>query len=276
MPHAVARSISRSIPRSAPTAVVAVVAVGCQRGYRAGIGSLSCARRWLDGSSDASPSTWAIAIRACMVRRFTSAPPAVAQLRSPERDTVLYPTIVSDVPMEATLAGCRAVAVPLGCRQSRPPPLPRAMPSGRWLWVNSPSNQPALDDSAALRHGPSPSRAGVLKRCYIPSSRDGRGRTIPTRRLDGVIAVRSLSSLEPRRCAPGSPASKPCTAYRGPQARGDDGPAAVQAAAVTGRRRARRAPACRYRSQLEQLAAGLAMVRPSSRCRRAASVGGRG
>jgi aspartate/methionine/tyrosine aminotransferase len=99
--------------------------------------------------------------------------------------------------MGATLAGCRAVAVPIAADGTLdlsavdPDDVGRAL----LLWVNSPSNPTgALDDLGAAaawgrRHG-----VPVFSdECYVEFTWNGPGRTILEHGSDGVVAVHSLS-----------------------------------------------------------------------------------
>ena len=87
----------------------------------------------------------------------------------PSRDTVLYPAVsYPTYAMGATLAGCRAVAVPvddgfrLDCSAIDPADAARAL----CLWVNTPGNPAGgLDDlGGGGGLGPGPRRAGVQRR----------------------------------------------------------------------------------------------------------------
>ena len=144
--------------------------------------------------------------RASAPRSSSARSPGYLHLRSPERDTVLYPSIsYPTYAMGATLAGLR--------------PVPVAMATGRLdlesidaedaaralvLWANSPSNPTGyLDDLEAIAAWGR--RHGVLvasDECYAEFTWAGRPRSILEHGSEGVLAVHSyLQALEPRRHA---------------------------------------------------------------------------
>jgi aspartate/methionine/tyrosine aminotransferase len=120
------------------------------------------------------------------------------KLRTPGRDTVLYPAIAYPTyEMSAILSGCRAVAVPVdGSFRLRLDAVDdsdaaRALA----LWVNTPGNPAGqLDDlAAAAAWG---RRRGVpvfSDECYAEFTWDGPPRTILSSGSEGVVAVHSLS-----------------------------------------------------------------------------------
>ena len=183
-----------------PAVVRALSTSDAERGYPASIGSLalrSAASRWMNRrfSIDVDPS----AVAACVgSKEFVVTVPQWLRLRSPDRDTVLYPAVsYPSYEMGATLAGCRAVAVPataqghLDLEAISEDDARRALA----LWVNSPGNPSgALDDLGAAaawgrRHG-----VPVLSdECYAEFTWEGPARTILEHGLEGVIAVHSLS-----------------------------------------------------------------------------------
>lgn len=138
-------------------------------------------------------------IAACVgTKEFVGTLPQWLRLRTPSRDTVLYPAIAYPTyEMGAILAGCRAVSVPLTAAGGLdlaaidPADAERALA----LWVNSPGNPSgALDDLGAAaawgrRHG-----VPVFSdECYVEFTWNGRGRTILEHGTHGVVAVHSLS-----------------------------------------------------------------------------------
>lgn len=132
--------------------------------------------------------------------------PHLLHLRDPSRDTVLYPEIsYPTYAMGATLAGCRAVPVPVDERWCLdltaidPADVERAL----CLWVNTPGNPAGgLDDLGAVATW---GRAnGVLvasDECYVEFTWDGEpvrpdvapGRSILEHGTEGLLAVHSLS-----------------------------------------------------------------------------------
>jgi aspartate/methionine/tyrosine aminotransferase len=124
--------------------------------------------------------------------------PQWLHLRRPSRDTVLYPAVsYPTYAMGATLAGCRAVAVPVDDRfrvdVSAIDPLDadRAL----CLWVNTPGNPGGgLDDlGAAATWGRERGVPVLSDECYVEFTWDGPPRTILGHGTDGVLAVHSLS-----------------------------------------------------------------------------------
>ncbi|MDA2946283.1 MAG: aminotransferase class I/II-fold pyridoxal phosphate-dependent enzyme [Actinomycetota bacterium] len=184
-----------------PDAVVAAFGTsGSERGYPASIGSMplrSAVRRWM--SRRFGIDVLESEIAACIgTKEFVGTLPQWMRLRRPDRDTVLHPAIAYPTyAMGATLAGCRAVAVPsrpdggLDLEAVDPSDVARAL----LLWVNSPGNPDgSLEDLGAVaawgrRHG-----VPVFSdECYVEFTWDGRGRTILEHGLEGVVAVHSLS-----------------------------------------------------------------------------------
>lgn len=131
-------------------------------------------------------------------KEFVATTPHWLRLRSPERDTVLYPAVsYPTYEMGAVFAGCRAVPVPstpsggLDLEAISDDDAHRAV----LLWANSPSNPTgALDDLDAVaawgrRHG-----VPVFSdECYAEFTWRGAPRTILSAGLEGVVAVHSLS-----------------------------------------------------------------------------------
>ena len=118
-------------------------------------------------------------------------------LRSPQRDTVLYPEVsYPTYAMGATLAGLRSVPVrvvegqlDLACID--PSDAERALV----LWSNSPSNPTgALDDlETAAEWGRRHDVLVASDECYAEFTWTGRPRSILEHGLEGVLAVHSIS-----------------------------------------------------------------------------------
>jgi succinyldiaminopimelate transaminase len=184
-----------------PAAVVrALAGSGAERGYPPSIGSpelRAAAQRWLAGRFDVDVP--AEQIGACIgTKEFVGTLPQWLQLRTPSRDTVLYPAVAYPTyEMGAILAGCRAVPVPLGPGGGIDLAAISSDDAGRalCLWVNSPSNPTgALDDlSAAAAWGRANGVPVFSDECYVEFTWDGPKRTILADGLDGVVAVHSLS-----------------------------------------------------------------------------------
>ena len=184
-----------------PAAVVeALASSNAERGYPPSIGSLPLREaigRWMGRrfDLDVAPSQIAAAIG---TKEFVGTLPQWMRLRSPDRDTVLYPEIsYPTYEMGATLAGCRAVPVPmtptggLQLDSIDPADAERAL----LLWVNSPANPSGvLDDlGAAAAWGREHGVPVFSDECYVEFTWADRGRTILEHGTDGVIAVHSLS-----------------------------------------------------------------------------------
>jgi succinyldiaminopimelate transaminase len=177
-----------------PAALVEALAQsGAERGYPPSVGTPSFrdgAAVWLHRrfGADIDPAQ----VAACVgTKELVAGVPHWLQLRSPRRDTVLYPHVsYPTYAMGATLAGCRAV--PYRTFDGiAPDDAARAL----CLWVNSPGNPTGelvdLAEAAAWgrRHG-----VPVFSdECYIEFTWDGPGRTILAESSDGVVALHSLS-----------------------------------------------------------------------------------
>jgi succinyldiaminopimelate transaminase len=184
-----------------PAAVVRALATsGSERGYPPSIGSpelRGAARRWI--ARRFAVDVPAAQIGACIgTKEFVGTLPQWLQLRTPSRDTVLYPAVAYPTyEMGAILAGCRAVPVPAGPGGGIDLGAISAADAERalCLWVNSPSNPTgALDDLSAAAAWGRIHRVPVFSdECYVEFTWDGPKRTILADGLDGVVAVHSLS-----------------------------------------------------------------------------------
>lgn len=194
--------LSIGTPCDSPPAdvVAALSASNAERGYPASIGTVafreaasSWVRRRLGAQVDPS------AVGACIgTKELVAGIPQWLHLRDPSRDTVLYPAIsYPTYEMGATLAGCRAVAVPvddqwrIDLSAIDPADAARAL----CLWVNTPGNPAGgLDDLAeAAAWGRANSVSVLSDECYAEFTWDGPPRTILTEGTEGVLAVHSLS-----------------------------------------------------------------------------------
>ena len=193
-------SIGTPFDPPAASVVEALATSGAERGYPSSVGSealRSAAARWMSRRFDVEVPLSAIA--ACVgSKEFVVTVPQWLRLRSPARDTVLFPEIAyPSYEMGATLAGCRAVPVPttadgvMDLGAIDPEDASRALA----LWVNSPGNPSgALDDlGAAAAWGRANGVPVLSDECYAEFTWDGPGRTILEHGLDGVIALHSLS-----------------------------------------------------------------------------------
>jgi succinyldiaminopimelate transaminase len=137
-------------------------------------------------------------VAACIgTKEFVGTIAGYLHLRSPDRDTVLYPAIsYPTYAMGATLAGLRPVPVAvrdnhLDLESISPEDAARALV----LWANSPSNPTGfLDDLEGIaewgrRHGV----PVASDECYAEFTWAGRPRSILQHGSDGVLAVHSCS-----------------------------------------------------------------------------------
>jgi succinyldiaminopimelate transaminase len=185
-----------------PATVVAMLgSSNAERGYPTSLGSVAyrtAAANWLDRRLGAivDPAT---EVASCIgTKEFVATTPQYLRLRTPERDTVLYPEIsYPTYAMGALLAGCRPVAVPVDDQWRirldaiDPADVKRAL----CLWVNTPGNPAGgLDDlGAAAEWGRANNVLVLSDECYAEFTWDGPPRTILQHGADGVLAVHSLS-----------------------------------------------------------------------------------
>lgn len=146
-------------------------------------------------------------IAACVgTKELVAGLPHWLHLRTPQRDTVLYPELsYPSYVMGARLAGCRAVPVPCGPEGIQldavdPADIRRAL----CLWVNTPANpHGTLDDLAGVvRWGRANRVLVVSDECYVAFTWEtphglnpagGAGRSVLEWGTDGVLAAHSLS-----------------------------------------------------------------------------------
>ena len=185
-----------------PAAVVEALGTSnAERGYPTSLGSpryRGAAAGWLARrlGSVVDPAT---EVAACIgTKEFVATTPQFLKLRTPERDTVLYPAVAYPTyAMGAALAGCRAVAVPvddswrIDLSVIDPADAARAL----CLWVNTPGNPAGgLDDlGAAATWGRNHGVTVLSDECYAEFTWDGPPRSILAHGTAGVLAVHSLS-----------------------------------------------------------------------------------
>lgn len=171
-----------------------------ERGYPPSIGTPAfrdAAAGWMARHFGVSVSPSQVA--ACVgTKEFVATLPQWLKLRSPERDTILYPAVsYPTYEMGAVLAGCRPVPVPLDARWRLDLDAIDSADAERALalWVNSPGNPAGGIDDLSLvaawgrRHG-----VPVFSdECYVSFTWTADPATILTSGLDGVVAVHSLS-----------------------------------------------------------------------------------
>jgi succinyldiaminopimelate transaminase len=186
-----------------PAVVAALSGSGSERGYPPSIGSPAlreAAAAWLDrrfGLGPVSPAS----VAACVgTKELVASVPQMLRLRQTARDTVLYPAVsYPTYAMGATLAGCRAVAVP---------PAPGALGGldldaiaesdaerALVLWSNSPSNPTGgLGDlGAESAWGRAHGVPVFSDECYTEFTWAGPPRSMLEHGFEGVVAVHSLS-----------------------------------------------------------------------------------
>jgi succinyldiaminopimelate transaminase len=184
-----------------PQAVLDALATSdTERGYPQSIGSPSlrdAVAGWMDRRLGVSID--AADVAACIgTKEFVGTLPQWLALRAPDRDTVLFPELAYPTyEMGATLASCRAVAVPVNADFTlrldaiSDDDAARAL----CLWVNTPGNPAGqLDDlGAAAAWGRARGVPVFSDECYVEFTWESPKRTILHHGSDGVVAVHSLS-----------------------------------------------------------------------------------
>ena len=184
-----------------PAVVEAMATSGTERGYPASVGSAAfrnAAAGWLAHRFGVAvdPST---EVAACIgTKELVASTAQYLHLRTPDRDTVLYPSIsYPTYAMGAQLAGCRAVPVPE--LPDGGPDLDAVDPDDTaralLLWSNSPSNPTGrlTDLGPVAEWGRTHGVPVFSDECYAEFTWDGPPRTVLSSGVDGVVAVHSLS-----------------------------------------------------------------------------------
>ena len=187
-----------------PPAVIEALAgadeAGTVRGYPASIGSAPLRQAmaaWVRRRLGAEVPPDAVAV--CVgTKEFVGTLPQWLKLRTPGRDTILYPAIsYPTYEMGAILAGLRAVPVPVDADWRLDLSAVADIDAERALalWVNTPGNPAGqLDDlQAAASWGRERGIPVFSDECYAEFTWDGPIRTVLTSGLSGVVAVHSLS-----------------------------------------------------------------------------------
>jgi succinyldiaminopimelate transaminase len=183
-----------------PAVIEALANSDTERGYPSSPGFPAlreAAAAWIDRRFGVAVP--AARVAACVgTKEFVGTLPQWLHLRTPERDTVLYPAVAYPTyEMGAIVAGCRPVAVPLTATGGVDLTAISADEARRalCLWVNSPSNPTgALDDlGAAAAWGRANGVPVFSDECYCEFTWTGPARSILEHGLDGVVAVHSLS-----------------------------------------------------------------------------------
>lgn len=184
-----------------PAAVVGALAdASAARTYPPSIGTAAyreAAAGWVERRFDVALGPGQLA--ACVgTKELVAGVPSWLRLRTPSRDTVLYPEVsYPTYAMGATLAGCRAVPVPVDDRWRLRTDAIDDEDAARalCLWVNTPGNPcGGLDDLAAAGAWGRAHDVPVFSdECYAEFTWQGAPRSILQYGLDGVVAVHSLS-----------------------------------------------------------------------------------
>jgi succinyldiaminopimelate transaminase len=184
-----------------PAAVVAALSTsGAERSYPPSVGTPEfhgAVQRWLHRRFDVAAEPGQIGATVGS-KEFVALLPQFMGLRSPDRDTVLYPEIsYPSYAMGATLAGLRPVPVAMGADGRLDLDSIGADDAERalLLWVNSPGNPTGhLDDlGAAATWGRARGVPVFSDECYIEFTWAGPAQTILQHGHEGVVAVHSLS-----------------------------------------------------------------------------------
>lgn len=194
-------SIGAPVDPPTPAVIAALSTSDAERGYPPSIGSLAyrqAAARWMGriAGIDLDPATQIGA--AVGTKEFVAMTPHFLRMRTPDRDTVLYPEVsYPSYEQGAIFSGCRAVPVRVDDQWRidldaiDPADAARAL----CLWVNTPGNPAGgIDDlDAAAAWGRANDVLVLSDECYIEFTWDGPPRSILQHGVDGVVAVHSLS-----------------------------------------------------------------------------------
>lgn len=182
-------------------ALAAMASSGSERGYPTSPGSpqyRAAAAAWLLRRFGVSVDPER-ELAACVgTKEFVAGTAHHLRLRTPDRDTVLYPaTSYPSYAMGATLAGCRSAPVPEASAGGMDLEAISAGDAARalLLWVNSPSNPTGhlSDLNGAAEWGREHGVPVLSDECYAEFTWDGPPRTVLESGTAGVVAVHSLS-----------------------------------------------------------------------------------
>ncbi len=183
-----------------PAVVAALSSSNAERGYPASVGSAryrEAAAGWMRRRLGVTVDP--AEVYACVgTKEFVATLPHWLRLRRPDLDTVLYPAVsYPSYAMGATLAGCRAVEVPVDRNWRLDLSAIAEADAARavCLWVNSPGNPAGQveDLGAAAAWGRERGVPVFSDECYVEFTWQGRRRTILEHGPEGVVAVHSLS-----------------------------------------------------------------------------------
>jgi len=180
--------------------IAALSSSNLERGYPPSIGIeplRAAVRSWMQRKFDIDIPLSQIAA-AVGSKEYVVTTPQWMKLRTPSRDTVLFPAVsYPSYAMGATLSGCRPVAVPmtptggLDLSKISADDAKRAL----MIWMNSPSNPTgALDDMEAVVNWGRANDVPVFSdECYVEFTWQGKPTTALQHGTQGVIALHSLS-----------------------------------------------------------------------------------
>jgi aspartate/methionine/tyrosine aminotransferase len=184
-----------------PSVLEAMAASGTERGYPASAGSPGyrrAAAEWIRRRFGVSVDPDG-ELAACVgTKEFVASTAQYLRLRTPDRDTVLYPSIsYPTYAMGAVLGGCRPVPVPelpgggLDLSSVDDADADRSL----LLWANTPSNPTGhlTDIDAVARWGRSRGIPVFSDECYAEFTWTRAPATVLAGGLNGVVAVHSLS-----------------------------------------------------------------------------------
>ena len=194
--------LSVGVPCDPPSAAViaALSSSNLERGYPPSIGIeplRAAVRSWMQRKFDIDIPLSQIAA-AVGSKEYVVTTPQWMKLRTPSRDTVLFPAVsYPSYAMGATLSGCRPVAVPmtptggLDLSKISADDAKRAL----MIWMNSPSNPTgALDDMESVVNWGRANDVPVFSdECYVEFTWQGKPTTALQYGTQGVIALHSLS-----------------------------------------------------------------------------------
>ncbi len=193
-------SVGRPFDPPPPSVLEALASSNSERNYPSSLGSArfrEAAQGWL--SRRLGVDVEASAVAACIgTKELVAGLPHWLRLRHPARDTVLYPAVsYPTYAMGATLAGCRAVPVPLDhqWRLDLSAVADDDADRALCLWSNTPGNPTGgLDDLGAVAAWGRCHQVTTLSdECYVELTWDGPRHSILQWGSEGTLAVHSLS-----------------------------------------------------------------------------------
>jgi len=195
-------SIGTPVDPPSPAVLAALGGSDSERGYPPSIGTpdmRQAAARWCEERFGVGVDADAEIAATIGSKEFVAGLPHWLRLRTPERDTVLYPEVsYPSYAMGAELAGCRAVGVPADEHWSIQLDAISEADAERALvlWVNTPGNPAGgLDDLAAAADWGRERGVPVFSdECYAEFTWDGPPRTILTPTVADTAADRSRNA----------------------------------------------------------------------------------